>query len=212
MNETPKTYQVRFGFLAGLTVFAIVARLLPWALGKANVPDFLLWGFTPLFAISLFGAAHFQDRRWAYAVPLLTYAIGDLGILAITGDVSKAIYPDQPVVYGTVALIVLGGTLLRRHRTPLAIAGAGLAGSLLFYVTTNFGVWYFGDGSFYAHNLGGLIACYVAGLMQLLRNVASCWLFSGILFSRLGVEVLEAQSVDGDVAMVPSATVAARAS
>jgi hypothetical protein len=213
MNETPKTYQVRLGFLAWLTIYAIAIRLLPWTVAKSD-PSFLLWNFSPIYGIALFGAAHFRDRRWAYAVPLLTYLIGDLGILAVTGDPAMAFYPNQPIVYASIALLVLGGTFLRRDRSPLAIAGTGLAGSLLFYVTTNFGVWFFGDGTLYPHTATGLIACYAAGLPWLMRTITSCWLFSAILFSPLGARVLESQSVttpspDAEPAATP---VAARVS
>ena len=48
------------------------------------------------------------------------------------------------VAYTAFLLITVMGFLLRGHRTVPAIGSVTLAGSVVFYVVTNFGVWAFG--------------------------------------------------------------------
>jgi hypothetical protein len=104
-------------------------------------------------AVALFGGAYISDKRLAFLVPMAALFISDLVL---------GLYGHMEVVYGSFALVVCIGLLLRRRRTPLAIGGAALASSVLFFVITNFGVWAF--GSLYPKTMAGLLACYVAAI------------------------------------------------
>ena len=108
---------------------------------------------TSVAAVALFGGAYLADKRLAFLVPLGALFLSDL----ILGS-----YQHMEVVYASFALIVCIGLWLQRRRTILHIAGAALAGSVLFFLITNFGVWWF--QSLYPHTLDGLIACYVAAI------------------------------------------------
>ena len=55
------------------------------------------------------------------------------------------------------------GLWLRGHRSIGAILGSSLAGSVLFFIVTNFGVWTFSAVT-YPHTLAGLASCYVAAI------------------------------------------------
>jgi len=66
------------------------------------------------------------------------------------------------MVYGSFAIIVCLGFLLRRRRKTMPIAGAVLASSVLFFVVTNFAVWALSPS--YPKTWGTLVACYVAGI------------------------------------------------
>src|SRR5437879_4785994 len=93
--------------------------------------------FSPVGAIALFAGAYIAGRRWAFAIPVCALFLSDL-ILGGYG------LPLMAVVYGSFAAAVGVGTLLRERRTPGRIAGATLAGSTLFFLTTNFAVWALG--------------------------------------------------------------------
>jgi hypothetical protein len=55
-----------------------------------------------------------------------------------------------------------------------------LSSSLLFFATTNFAVWAF--SGMYAHDLHGLVLCYVAALPFLWNTVAGDALWTTLLF------------------------------
>ncbi|MCI0465288.1 MAG: hypothetical protein L0Z62_50850 [Gemmataceae bacterium] len=141
----------RSAALSGLILLAAFSRLIP------HPPN-----FAPIGAMALFGGTCFADRRVAFVVPLAAMFLSDLAIGVVSGDLSLGLHRLIPVVLGSFALIVCLGFWLRKRRTVLPIAGAALAGSLLFFVLTNFGVWAF--GSWYPKTWEGLVACYVAAI------------------------------------------------
>jgi len=69
----------------------------------------------------------------------------------------------------------------------LGTAGAALAGSVLFFLITNFGVWWF--QSLYPHTLDGLIACYVAAIPFFRNTLLGDLLYTAVLFG--GFALLE---------------------
>jgi hypothetical protein len=135
---------------------------------------------TSVSAVALFGGAMLADWKLAFLVPL--------GAL-FAGDLVLGFHDQMPVVYGSFALIVCLGLWLQRRRSPANIAGAAIASSLLFFITTNFGVWAL-DGM-YPHNAAGLLACYTAALPFLRNMLEGDLLYTLVLFG--GVALLERQ-------------------
>lgn len=132
----------RMTVLATMILAAAASRLIP------HPPN-----FTSVAAMALFGGAHFASKRAAFVVPLVAIFLSDLVL---------GLHRGMWVVYGSFALIVCIGLWLRGRRTPGRTAAATLAGSVLFYVTTNFAVWAF--GSLYPKTSAGLVTCYVAAI------------------------------------------------
>lgn len=222
MTTPDRTFQPRLAFLAALTAYAVLCKLLPYILFQFGVsidPANTLypWNFSPVPALCLFAGAHFREVRRAFAVPLLAWFIGDLGILALVSrqygfheGLAMAFYPDQIFVYAGFGVVVVCGLVIpyvRRRLTEAhhpwadslakwhAVIGAGLAGSLIFYVLTNFGVWALGEGMMYPLTAEGLAECYIKAL-PFFRNFALATAgFSLILFSPLGVRILEQNEV-----------------
>ena len=92
--------------------------------------------FSPVMAIALFGGAYFADRRMAYLVPLSAMLLSDFLI---------GFHGQMWLVYGCFALVVWLGTRIAGKTSFPHVLGATLAGSLIFFLVTNFGVWAF-DG------------------------------------------------------------------
>ena len=134
--------------------------------------------FSPIGAIALFGGAYFGRRALAFAAPLGALLLSD----AIIG-----FHSGMPYVYGSVALVVLIGWAVAKRKTPLAIAGAAVASSVLFFVVTNFGVWL--EGIYYPPTLSGLAECYVAAIPFFQNTLAGDLVFSAMLFG--GFALLE---------------------
>lgn len=158
---------VRFWALAGITLAAAAARLLP------HPPN-----FTPVGAMALFGGATFASRKAAFAVPLAALFLSDL-VLGLV-RYGAAVFVSMPFVYGSFMLTVCLGLLVRCRRSPLTIGAAALANSVLFFAVSNFGVWL--QGNLYPKTLEGLAACYVAAIPFFRNTLAGDVLFTVVLF------------------------------
>src|SRR5712691_4343365 len=104
----------RFVVLACMILAAAASRLIPHPPNIASIT-----------AVALFGGAYISDKRLAFLIPIAALFISDLVL---------GLYGHMEVVYGSFVLVVCIGLVLRRRRTPLAIGGAALAGSVLFFV------------------------------------------------------------------------------
>ena len=149
----------RYLLLAALIVLAAVARVLPH-------PD----NFTPLGAIALFVGATFS--RTALLVPLAAMLVSD----AVIG-----FHALVPVIYGCLALNVVMGRLI--PRTVLGVGAATLAGSVFFFIITNFACWAMFDG----HSSENLLTAYVDALPFFRNAVLGDAFYSTILFGGLAL-------------------------
>jgi hypothetical protein len=162
-------FSPRSAVLSGMILLAALSRLIP------HPPN-----FTPIGAMALFGGACFANRRIAFVVPLAAMLLSDLAIGLLSGDMSLGLHRLIPVVYGSFGLIVCLGFWLRKHRAVLPVAGAALAGSVLFFVLTNFGVWAL--GSWYPKTWEGLVACYVAAIPFFHNTLLGDAVYDTVLF------------------------------
>jgi hypothetical protein len=144
-----------------LVAFDVLARLAPHA------PN-----FTPVAASALFAGAVLRSRTLALAVPLAAMVISDL--LLGWHD-----WRVMGVVYAALALPALLG-MWGRARAAMVLVPLALSSSLLFFATTNFAVWAF--SGMYAHDLHGLMHCYVAALPFLQNTVVGDMFWTTLLF------------------------------
>ena len=122
-------------------------------------------------AVALFGGAYLTDKRLAFLVPIAALLLSDL-ILGF--------YSHMEIIYGSFALVVCIGLLLRKRRSALRIAGAALTSSILFFVITNFSVWAF--ESLYPKTMAGLAACYIAAIPFFQNTLVGDALYTAVLF------------------------------
>jgi hypothetical protein len=142
-------------------------------------------GVSPVGAMALFATAALRSRAAGFAASLGAFALAGVAIGLATGNWEIAFHRLAPAVYGSWALSVLLGWWLRDRRTAACIAGASVAGSLLFFGITNFAVWLVYDT--YPRDAPGLIACYVAGLPLLARGALADLAYAGGLFGALAL-------------------------
>lgn len=140
--------------------------------------------FTPIAAMALFGGARLEPRL-AFLVPLAAMFLSDLALGVVSGDLRVGLHPLLPVVYASFALIVCLGLWLRNRQSVLSIAGATLAGSVLFFVLTNLGVWAFGSG--YPKSAVGLVTCYVAAIPFFHNTLLGDAVYAAALFGGLAL-------------------------
>ncbi len=153
----------RFLFLAGIILAAALSRLIP------HPPN-----FSPVAALALFGGAAIADKRPAFVLPLAAMFLSDL-ILGFS--------PLTPVIYGCLALIVCLGFWVKRSQSPGRIGLAAVAGAILFFGVTNFGVW--AMGSYYPKTGAGLAECFTAAIPFFWNTLTSDLFYAAILFGAL---------------------------
>ncbi|MBN4049631.1 hypothetical protein JYT36_00220 [Bacteroidales bacterium AH-315-N07] len=166
--ETQKL-NVRFSVLAGMILLAALSRLLP------HPPN-----FTPIAAMALFGGAYFMNKKWSFGVPIMAMIISDLGLVWIMNY--EFFIVMRVVIYGCFILITLIGFLLRGRVKIINVVLASLAGSILFFIITNFAVWAGGHGNFYPISMSGLIQCYATAIPFFRNTLLGDLVYVGVLF------------------------------
>ena len=139
-----------------LILFAALSRMLPH---PANM--------VPITAIALF-AGVYLDKKLTFIVPIAAMLISDYFI---------GFYSGIEWTYASFLAIGVIGLWLRSHKTPVTILGSSIAGSVLFFVITNFGVLISNQVS-YTHNFAGLLACYTAAIPFFRYSVNVCHMVS----------------------------------
>jgi len=143
----------------GFIGLGILARLVPHP-----------WNVTPVMAIALFGGTYLS-RRWAILLPLAIVAVSDVLI---------GWHNTVPFTWGAFVLTGALAWWIRRSPGPGRIAAGSLAGSTLFFLLTNFGVWLNGD--LYPRTAEGLWRCYVAAIPFFRNALMGDLIFTAALF------------------------------
>jgi hypothetical protein len=158
----------RFFALSGIILSAAAMRLVPH---PPNV--------TPIGAMALFAGAYFATKRTAVLVPLAAMYLSDLALGFFVYDFGW-FHRFMPFVYAGFVVTVCLGLLIRHRVTPLTVGGAALAGSVLFFIITNFGVWLVSD--LYPKTATGLVSCYVAAIPFFRNTLAGNAFYTLVLF------------------------------
>ena len=116
-------------------IIAAVIRLIP------HPPN-----FAPITAMALFGGLNFQNKKLAYAIPILAMIISDLFL----GFYSISIF----VYLSFIAITYIGTTIKSINISNIFLS------SLLFFIITNLGVWILG----YPMTIEGLLTCFTLAL------------------------------------------------
>jgi hypothetical protein len=128
--------------------------------------------FTPVIAMALYLPIFFG--LWSIPFLLLAFAITDYFI----GFHSLLIW-----TWGSLALV---GLFSQYGKNILSRLFATFLGSIIFFIISNFGVWY--SGGLYDHTLEGLIKCYIMALPfftnTLLSTIIFALLIEFIIFSK----------------------------
>ena len=192
MNDTPhasRTFAPGPWALAVMILLAALSRLLP------HPPN-----FSPVEAVALFGGAFFASRALAFAVPLAAMLVSDLALGLVHGTLYAGWIGSTGfwLVYLCIAASVALGFGLRGRAGAGRVLGYGLAGSVLFFLVTNFGAWL--ASPVYPATGAGLAQAYVAGIPFFQWTVAGTLAYAALLFGgfallRARLPVLRAATV-----------------
>ena len=157
MSATKRSWPMVMTAVVFLGVGAVV-RFLP------HPPN-----MTPLIAMALLAGVAF---------PLPVAAALGIGALLV-GDLALGWVSQNLMGYVSLALIVALGTRLRTRLRPGSIGCSAIAGSILFFLLSNFGVW--AEGRLYPRTWDGLVTCYVAGIPFYRNQLTGDLLYTAIL-------------------------------
>lgn len=139
--------------------FAVILRLLP------HPPN-----FAPIAAMALFGG-FYLNKRYALVVPLIAMLISDY----LLGFHNTILF-----VYGSFIITGIIGLWLRSHKAFSNIIAAILISSLLFFLITNFGVWFVGN--LYPKTFAGLIQSYFFAIPFFRNTLFGDLFYVGVFF------------------------------
>ena len=118
------------------------------------------FNFAPLGAIALCGAVYLP-RRIALVVPLVALALSDVVLNGMHYHAPLLSW-EMGVRYAALAMSGVLGVWVRSRPGMLRLLGASVAGSLLFYATTNTASWWTDAG--YAKTWAGWVQALTLGL------------------------------------------------
>jgi hypothetical protein len=160
----------KFAIISAIIFSAAFIRLLPHA------PN-----FTPLGAMALFAGAYLSNRYLAFLLPLATLVISD----ALMGFYGWA-YPGQvAVTYASFMLITFIGRYLASNKNAVRVGLGSLAGTVIFFITTNFAVWatgFFTSTPLYPTNITGLTECFLMAIPFFQNSLMGDLVYNALFF------------------------------
>lgn len=153
--------------IATLILAGIAGRLIPHAPNA-----------TPLTALALVSGAALGGYL-GLIVPVMSLLFTDLLIGTYATEVMISVYLCfmLPVIFGRL--------VLKKDRRPWLVSSLAVVSSAIFFLTTNFTIWYFGN--WYPPTWQGLIACYTAALPFAVNMIVADLVWSALLFSALAL-------------------------
>ncbi len=149
-------------FPIGLVLILILSRLIP------HPPN-----FTPIVAVAIMSGYLFKNIYLSFATLLVSMLVADAFI---------GFYENIFFVYLSLLFLVYIFYKLGRKINLKNLFLYSFAGSILFFIITNFGVWLLGspglDNLPYEKNLQGLIKCYILAIPFIKNTVLSTLIFS----------------------------------
>ncbi len=145
-------------------------------------------GFAPQIAMALFGGAVIADKKMSFLLPLLSMLVSDViyevlyhyHISPVPG-----FYEGQLPNYLLIISITIIGFAIR-NKGFFSIAAGAFAGTIFYFLASNFIVWIGGGLDInnlpYPKTIEGLMYCYIAGLPFLKGSLLATFFFSGLLF------------------------------
>ncbi|MFM7015504.1 MAG: DUF6580 family putative transport protein [Bacteroidota bacterium] len=150
--------------ISGIILLGALSRLIPHPMN-----------FTPIAAMALFGAAVLNDKRLAILIPFAAMFISDILLQLVNGT---GFHNQMILVYGCTIFSSLIGFQIREQLQFKNIFLGTLAGAILFFITTNFGVWILG---YYGYTMTGLVNCFAMAI-PFFRGTITGDLFYSLFF------------------------------
>jgi len=149
-------------FLIILILILALARLIPHPMN-----------FTPVIAVAIMSGYFFKNIYLSFATLIISMLVADLFI---------GFYENMIFVYLSLLLISFSFYKLSKKINFKNLFIYGFAGSVIFFIISNFGVWALGSPGVsnlpYDKSLSGLIECYIFAIPFFPNTFLSTLIFS----------------------------------
>jgi hypothetical protein len=135
------------------------------------------WNMTPMGAMFLFSGATFRNKTLSVAMPLAALLVSDYIVVRFVYHGFYNWLMTSP--WPGFALVAIIGWSLRDKITVLRVGAASLAGSVVFFLASNFTLWM--TGELYPVTAAGLRTCFIQAI-PFFRNTASGDLLYAAIF------------------------------
>jgi hypothetical protein len=194
MSNDRQTLRRQMLILTGLMIVFFPFRLLPYLVEVHEGWLMCLWGASPVLAMFLLSVAKCRSRWVAVALPLAGFILTDLVIetILVSRNLPSSSLRGRLFIYGLYLVLSQLGLIVRAVKGPavnriVAGVGAGMAGSVAFFLVTNFLIWLRStpaDGVYYyAPTWEGLVKCYTMALPFFQNQFLYDAVFAALLFS-----------------------------
>lgn len=143
-----------------LIIIGVISRLAPH---PANM--------TPVGALAVFSGSRYG------VIKALAITVGTM----LVSDAVLGFHAVMWATYGSFALSVLLASLPLRKQTLPRIVGVTVASSILFYLVTNFAVWFVPE-SMYPRTFAGLLESYIMALPFFRNSLIGDFFYIGVFF------------------------------
>ena len=178
MSSTSKI-NLRYSVLVVMILLAAFSRVIPHP-----------YGFSPLGAIGLFGAAYFTKKWQSVLAPIAAAWLSDLFLDNVIYShyypefnwFHKGLYTPYAglLLYGSYVLIALVGMFIFQKVNAQRVIIGALASTVIFFLVSNFSGW-IGD-PLYTQDFSGLMTCYIAGIPFIKGTLMGDLFYSTALF------------------------------
>ena len=130
-----------------------------------------IWNFTVVGGVALLAGAYFSNKYLAVVMLFLGLILSDLVL---------GFHQQMFSVYFSYAVIVGLGVLVNQNAARIKVFSFSLLGACLFFLITNFAVWY--SGLMYPQNWEGLTNCFTMAIPFFRAQMTSDLISALVLF------------------------------
>lgn len=172
MRSRINTMKKSLVYLLFFAVLAIGSRIIP------HWPN-----FTAMIAVTFAGGMMFSNKLKSLFFPLLIVFVSDLILNNTIYSQGEFTWLTQGSgwLYGSYILIALLGALNSSDSKLFrSLAIGGTVSAVLFFITSNFGVW--ASGTMYTKDFAGLLMCYLAASEYLLSQILGTLAYGIVIY------------------------------
>lgn len=129
------------------------------------------FNFSPLGSIAIF-AGFFMRRKWSVLVPLAILLVSDIFLGFYTWQIMVA-------VYICLAVNVIMGMHIKDNKLIRNSLSVSIMGACIFFVVTNFAVWFFGN--LYPHDFNGFVHCFYLALPFFRNSILGDMFYTSVI-------------------------------
>ncbi len=134
------------------------------------------WNFTAITAMALYSGVAFKKNKIFLLVPIVTLFLSDL-YLGFHNTLFFT-YLGFAIVAVMSSSIFSRSAFFSNGRNVALMAISSLIGSLLFFLVSNFGVWF--SSGVYEKNGAGLVQCFIAAIPFLRNQMLGDLFYTGV--------------------------------